>query len=200
MLILCHWHFTPPTAYQKKYLLKAYRLKPVDFDLAVDIKIGVPDSVFLPFLEEVLLPLSHDLAQGGPARPSVVIDDAFVERVTRYVHQDQSKLPRWLVPTRYLIRAFTFPEPVPPEILWSGIYSKIDHLIGRGYYRDPYYLFKYYRSLPAEGYYTIEWGNALDVNIWLNYYVMRLKEAQFEDKVDEIKNLMLNLRMCGNEF
>ena len=160
-----------------------------------EIKIGVPDSVYLPFLEEVLLPLSHDLARKGQARPPIVVDDAFIERMSRYVYQDRSELPKWLVPTKYLIRSFTFPEPIPPEILWSGIYKKIDHLIGAKYYKDPYYLLKYYRALTAEGDDAITWGEALDVDVWCNYYINSLIENQFEEKIDEIKDLMLNLLM-----
>jgi hypothetical protein len=160
----------------------------------------MPDSVYTSFVEDVLIPLSHDLALGGAARPSIIINDAFIDRLSRYVRQDRSKLPKWLTPTKYLIYSFTFPEPIPREILWSGIYKKIDHLVGAGFYKDPYYLFKYYRTLPMEGDDAITWGDALDVDIWCNYYINSLKSFQFEDKIDkidkidEIKSLMLNLR------
>jgi hypothetical protein len=193
-----------------------------------EIRIGMPDSIYLSFVEEVLLPLSHDLAQKGQARPPIVINGEFIERMSRYVHQERSKLPKWLFPTKYLISSFTFPEPIPHEILWSGIYRKIDHLIRAGYYKDPYYLFKYYRTLPTEGDDVVVWGEALDVDIWCNYYSNSLMEHelrikreyqekkeyfseelndqldkdmdQYLEEIDETKNLILNLRRCGNVF
>ena len=165
-----------------------------------DIRIGMPDSVYLSFVEEVLLPLSQDLSQRGLGRPPIVINNLFIEKLSRYVRQDQSKLPKWLFPTKYLISSFNFPEPIPHEILWSGIYKKIDHLIGAGYYKDPYYLLKYYKTLPTEGDDAIVWGEALNVDIWCNYYVNSLLAYQYEEKIDEIKNIMSKLRRCNNVF
>ena len=79
-------------------------------------------------------------------------------------------------------------------------YKKIDHLIGAKYYKDPYYLFKYYRALTAEGDDAITWGEALDVDVWCNYYINSLIEHQFAEKIDEIKDLMLSLRRCYDVF
>ena len=187
------------------------------FLMLSEIRIGMPDTVYLSFLEDVLLPLSHDLAQKGPARPPVVINDEFIERMYRYVHQDRSKLPKWLYQTKFLIASFTFPEPIPHEILCSGIYRKIDHLIRDGFYKDPYYLFNYYKTLCTKGDDTIRWGEALDADIWRNYCVMSLiahqeimtrdrheiigiddQIDQIEEKTEEIKTLILNLWRCGN--
>jgi hypothetical protein len=88
-----------------------------------------------------------------------------------------------------------------------------------GHYNDPYYLFKYYKTLSTEGEETIRWGNALDEDIWCNYYMNSLLEfksdierensfidvtygliekeryigelKKIEVKIDEIKNLMI---------
>jgi hypothetical protein len=185
-----------------------------------EIRIGIPNSVYIPFVEDVLLPLSHDLSHKGPARPPVVIDSAFIERMTRYVNQDRSELLELPLQTKYLIYSFVFPEPIPHEILWSGIYRKIDYLIMTGHYNDPYYLYKYYKTLPTEGEDAIRWGDALDEDIWCNYYLNSLLEfkshierenssiyitdeliekeryinelKKIEVKIDEIKNLMIN--------
>ena len=176
-----------------------------------EIRIGMPDSVYLSFVEEVLLPLSHDLSQKGPARPSVVVDNDFINNLSCYVRQDRSKLPKWLFPTKYLIYSFTFPEPIPPEILWSGIYRKIDHLVGQGYYKDPYYLFNYYKTLSTEKNDAITWGEALDVDIWFNYYINSLimhkehlmeqnKSPERTKRIEEIENLILYLRRKENVF
>jgi general secretion pathway protein G len=185
--------FVPTFTQLKKPISFEYFLTSVFLSLS-DIRIGIPESVYLSFVEEVLIPISHDLAQKGPARPPIVINDAFIERLSRYVHQDRSKLPKSSILTKYLVDSFTFPEPIPPEILWSGIYRKIDRLIAAGYYKDPYYLYKYYKTLPSEGDDVIEWGEALDVDIWCNYYINILKMNHFEEKIEEIKNLMLVLR------
>jgi hypothetical protein len=186
-----------------------------------EIRIGMPDSVYMQFLEEVLLPLSHDLALKGQAIPPIVVDNAFVEQMSRYVRQDRSKLPKWLFPTKYLISSFIFPEPIPSEILWSGIYRKIDRFITIECYKDPYYLFKYYKKLQAEGDDVIAWGEALDWDVWRNYYVNSLLEYQLrllerkkdfegklridfeksiDKKVDEISDFILNLRRSEDVF
>jgi len=176
-----------------------------------DIRIGMPETVYLSFVEEVLLPLSRDLSQKGPARPSIVIDDEFIERMSQYVHQDCSKLPEQVFHTKYLIKSFTFPVPIPHEILWSGIYRKIDRLIRVGYLEDPYNLFKYYKTLPMDGNDAINWGEALDVDIWFNYYINSLIEhkshlteqnrgSERSERIEEIDNIILHLRRCKNVF
>lgn len=165
-----------------------------DFLLAVfralaDLKIGTPKPLYEQFVDNVLVPLSQDLSREGERRPSLQVDNYFIKNLRQFVMQPFTKPSGSF--SRYLIPNFVFPEPIPKEILWSGIYRKIAILVALGEEEGPYHLYVYYKNLPLKGGEdNILWGDALEKKRWFKYYFEILRRNGSIDAITKIKQLI----------